>query len=247
MIACMTDHPGWRSSAEGSTRCFVNAQGPFQVTVFPDGNYVAPGAPTPEVLFDQHTPRCASLHIPKNLQVYRWKTRDLWEGLAAGIVRQVIRAGQARSLYQSASDRWGEELFPGWKTFPSPAKIISLSTADLKDGGLAFQAPKLRAAAEWVLAQKRGDVEAATLNQELTHVPGIGEWTRRVVLADITNDFSWYPYDDMAVRKRAQQLWPEKNFSSQADLFASQWEQLTGPQLGPLTAFTLSGVTLLGE
>lgn len=83
--------------------------------------------------------------------VARWRNPDLWDALATSIIRQVIRAGQARKLYRAFCQAHGESattpLGDAW-LFPTPETVLTLPDAEYARLGLAFKRRPLRAAAE---------------------------------------------------------------------------------------------------
>lgn len=239
----MTDHPAWLVQEGGKFRCWRHADGRIQEATVTDMGAWVGGSPSdhaPHVVATMPTP---GQETP--ITVRRWATTDLWEAIAAGIVRQVIRADQARKLYSVAARQLGEDCGNGFRLFPSAAQVLSRPTQDFIDCGLAFQVPKLKAAAEWYVAAPAAPLELDTLATQLGGIPGIGPWSVGVIIADISNDFAWYPYDDLAVRRGAQRLWPDYGFADKPGAFARQWAEFTGDNRAAFTAVALSGIASL--
>lgn len=240
----MTDHPSWLTGAEVKHRCWKLPDDRIQEAHITLEGVWANGSPSddvPQVVggVDAYGP--GGNGQEENLVVYRWATTDLWDAVAAGIVRQVIRADQARKLFTTAAKELGDELGTGFRSFPSAEKILALPSQKFIDCGLAFQIPKLRTAAEWFQSRDVTTSELEVLSKELGSISGIGPWSVGVILSDISNDFSWYPYDDLAVRRGAQRLWPQHGFSDAPGSFARQWEEFADGHLAALTAVALSG------
>ncbi|TVT52066.1 hypothetical protein FNH05_13560 [Amycolatopsis rhizosphaerae] len=177
--------------------------------------------------------------------VARWRNPDLWDALATSIVRQVIRAGQARKLYRTFCQVHGEPvLTPLGETwlFPTPETVLELPDAEFARLGMAFKTRPLRAAADACLefGAKWAELEPTELVTELQTVPRIGPWTAGATVADLTNDYALYPYADLAVRTWAQHLAPRRAWPNTEPEFAATWARLAGAQLSEWTLLTLS-------
>ncbi|BDU01727.1 MULTISPECIES: hypothetical protein [Nocardia] len=182
--------------------------------------------------------------------VTRVANPSLWDALATAIVRQVIRAGQARKLYLLFSRAYGQPIDHGGTTawlFPEPQKILALPDHAFSELGVAFKRPALQAAARAYLEHGEAWTAMATspsdrlaLIDALQVVPRIGPWTAGAAVADFTNDFSVYPYADLAVRTWARRLSPERMWDDDEPGFAAQWQELAGNQLSAWTLLTLA-------
>ncbi len=110
----MTDHPSWLSTDTGAAyravRCGASV---WALTCMPCGSIghetaalLVAGAGDPPVV-DVADPATltGAKAVVTPLQdagtVARWRNPDLWDAVATSIVRQVIRAGQARKLYRA--------------------------------------------------------------------------------------------------------------------------------------------------
>ena len=177
--------------------------------------------------------------------VVRVRNGDIWDSLATGVIRQVIRAGQARLLYLRLRDTHGERVRTAdgpVRLFPSPDAVLALSDAEFATLGLSFKREPLRAAAKAVstYGEKWLRSTPADLLIELQKIERIGPWTAGAVVADLTNDFRHYPYADLAVRTWAGKLAPAMRWPSEETLFAKRWRELGRDQLATLTALTLA-------
>lgn len=178
-------------------------------------------------------------------RVGRWRNPDLWDALATSIVRQVIRAGQARKLYRTFSQVHGEPvatpLGDTW-LFPAPETVLALPDTEFARLGMAFKARPLRAAAEACLefGSKWAGLDPATLVREVQSVPRIGPWTAGATVADLTNDYTLYPFADLAVRTWAKRLAPQRLWPDTEPEFAQVWTGLAGEQLSDWTLLTLA-------
>lgn len=177
--------------------------------------------------------------------VARWRNPDVWDALATAIVRQVIRAGQARKLYRAFCESHGERVSTEdgdtW-LFPTPETVLAVSDAEFARLGLAFKARPLRAAAEAFLqfGQKWAELAPAVLVHEVQCVPRIGPWSAGAAVADLSNDYALYPYADLAVRTWAKCLAPERTWPESEASFARVWARLAGDQLSDWTLLTLA-------
>lgn len=195
----------------------------------------------------------ASLSGPKTMikslcsvgAVGRWRNPDLWDALGTSIIRQVIRAGQARKLYRAFCRAHGEvvatPLGPAW-LFPTPSTLLDLPDAEFAQLGLAFKRRALRAAADAVLefGAKWTELTPSDLLAEVQTVPRIGPWTAGATVADLTNDYALYPYADLAVRTWAKRLAPGRSWPETEPEFARMWARLAGDQLSEWTLLTLA-------
>ncbi|UVS80609.1 DNA-3-methyladenine glycosylase [Actinokineospora sp. UTMC 2448] len=180
-----------------------------------------------------------------NGTVMRLANPDLWDALATGIVRQVIRAGQARLLYREFCRAHGDSVEtpagPAW-LFPSPDTVLALPDAEFTRLGMSFKRAPLRAAADAYLARHRdwAALTASDLVAAVQDVPRIGPWTAGAAVADATNDFSLYPFADLAVRTWARRLAPAYQWPQSEPEFAAVWRGLAGEQLSDWTLLTLA-------
>jgi DNA-3-methyladenine glycosylase II len=177
--------------------------------------------------------------------VVRIRNGDIWDSLATGVIRQVIRAGQARLLHLRLCESHGERLrTPAGQVylFPTPDTVLGLSDKVFAELGLAFKREPLRAAARAATAHGAEwlRLPPAELLAELQKIERVGPWTAGAVVADVSNDFSHYPYADLAVRTWATKLAPETEWPSDEIVFARRWRQAGRDQLGALTALTLA-------
>lgn len=258
MPALMQDHPSWtqaptgevvRVMRSGATRWIVTwgADGLRELTATPVGS---PAGRAPAV--DRVDPAevsgtlaplddaLASVGV-----VLRVRNADLWDAVGWAIIRQVIRAGQARLMYQRFCTAYGEPVaIPGGVAylFPLAEIVVDLPDEAFDRLGMRFKAKTLRAAARAFL--DRGDDWAQLgperLVEELCTVPRIGPWTARAIAADVSGDFSIYPYDDLAVRTWARRAAPDAAWPEEVPAFAARWRAVAGSNLSPLTLLTLA-------
>lgn len=248
----MTDHYGWSTGTDGSRlRSFTT--GPGMSTL------VAVNSGEPPRLAEVTELHRSVWHAPERHQIrpelweplagllplYRIATPTLWESAATAIVRQVVRAAQARTQYTALCDRAGE-AFPGTRcrAFPTADAVLALSVGDLADIGLKMKAAPLRSLAEaWTEAVASGkpweSLDPSSAYEALLSVPRIGPWTAGVAVWDWSNDPAFYPFDDLAVQTWAKHTapgldWPDRK------TFGPYWTELTGPHRALMTILVLA-------
>ncbi|WP_208544487.1 hypothetical protein [Saccharomonospora piscinae] len=177
--------------------------------------------------------------------VARMANPDPWDAVATSIIRQVIRAGQARKLYRLLCSEHGETITTAQGSatlFPTAETVLALPEEEFKRLGLAFKRAPLRAAARVYLdlGQKWTELDPLQLINELQSIPRIGPWTAKATVTDLTNDYALYDYADLAVRTWAAKLAPQYNWPDDAASFARVWEAATHDQLSAWTALTLA-------
>ena len=241
----MTDHPSWLVADDDSTyRAVRNRDAVWVLTVSRAAGRLAVGARrvignAGEPKLDIVDPACltgAKTMVSGLRQlgtVARWRNPDLWDALATSIVRQVIRAGQARKLYRAFCRAHGEPVETGLGTtwlFPSPTAVLDLPASEFAALGLAFKARPLHAAAEAYLeyGEKWAELDPRALLAELQTVPRIGPWTAGATVADL------------AVRTWAKNLSPTRTWPDSETEFADAWARLAGDQLSEWTLLALA-------
>lgn len=178
--------------------------------------------------------------------VLRLRNTNLWDAIGVAIIRQVIRAGQAKRLYRTFCEAYGDQIaLPSGGTyalFPAPEIALELSNEQYSSIGMEFKRRPLRAAAEAYLEQgeKWQEITPGSLTQELQVVPRIGPWTAHAAVADWSNDWSLYPYADLAVRTWAKRAAPSYDWPDDEPTFGRIWRALAGEHLCSLTLMTLA-------
>jgi DNA-3-methyladenine glycosylase II len=177
--------------------------------------------------------------------VLRVHNGDLWDAIGTAIIRQVIRAGQARLMYRRFCQAHGELVTtPSGEAylFPRPAVVCDLPAAAFADLGMAFKHRALFAAAQATLIHREQWQRLAptALVQALQAVPRIGPWTAGAAVADWSGDFAVYPYADLAVRTWASRAAPTTVWPADEPTFAALWRRAGVRQLSALTLLTLA-------
>jgi DNA-3-methyladenine glycosylase II len=244
----MTEHPAWRPAREGFLRLFDLGSTPVVITVSEHGRVIDPpptGFSIPQDLFwidaeDVPSARELGNAVSALGPVLRYRNPDLWDAIATGIIRQVIRASQSKRLYRLFADRYGrpaEHRGVSCAPFPDPVTVLALDDDAFTDTGLAFKRRPLRHAAQAYLhhAEEWRTLRPADLVVKLQSVRGIGPWTARAAVADYSNDWSLYPYGDLAVRTWARRAAPTTNWPDDEAVFADRWSELAGMSVSALT------------
>jgi DNA-3-methyladenine glycosylase II len=253
----LTDHPSWLVNAYATCyRAVRTTSGIWAVICSPtgsgwsvrqtsmSGSGVAPTMDVldPTILTSTHP---AAVALRAEQPVARLRNPDLWDALATSIIRQVIRAGQARKLYRALCREHGQPVAtdagPAW-LLPTAEVVLALPDDEFARLGLAFKARPLRAAADAYL--RHGEdwsvLDPIHLMSAVQSVPRIGPWTAGATVADLTNDFALYPFADLAVRTWAARLVPDLPWPDTEPKFARVWQAAAGQQLSAWTLLTLA-------
>lgn len=258
MAILMQDHPAWQSTTTGAVRVMRCGYVPWLLT----WTTSAPGAvgltpirhPASEPpAIDRTEPISLTSSPPAPLTsvfaslgtVLRVRNSDLWDAIGTAIIRQVIRAGQARLMYQRFCQAHGEPIpTPHGTThlFPTPAVVLGLPPQAFTDLGMAFKRGALLAAAQAMVdsGEKWQALDPAALIAQMQTVPRIGPWTAGAAAADWFGDFALYPYADLAVRTWASRAAPAHDWPDDEPTFAAEWRRLAGHHLSNLTLLTLA-------
>lgn len=251
----MTEHASWSSTDDGASRVVATPDG-GRWLVTTDGGSIAHeplhgSAMTPTVdVFSLARRVKAAPELTAALSdlgtVARVRNVNLWDAIGTAIIRQVIRAGQAKKLYRAFCEEFGERttLSDGQvhNLFPSPEMVLKITADEFKSVGMAFKQPALQAAAQAYLDRQDlwRDLAPTDLIEALQTVPRIGPWTARAAVADWSNDWSLYPYADLAVRTWAKRAAPSYVWPSDEPAFEEVWRTLAGDHLSSLTLLTLA-------
>lgn len=252
----MADHPAWTPFLERDLiRAFPLGGGGYGIART-DGRQVqwccpiavasgpVPGVFTLPLSAPRDVPELA--HALGSLGVVaRFRTPSLWDALGTAIIRQVVRAAHAQRLYRTFCETYGTPVSCGGHTarlFPSPDVVLELGDSQFADAGLAFKRHALRAAAAAVLEHEQtwAGLPADDLCVALQQVTRIGPWTAGAAVADWTNDFTTYPYGDLAVRTWAARAAASRHWPADEQAFSHAWQQIGGPHLAELTLLVLA-------
>jgi DNA-3-methyladenine glycosylase II len=247
MTYVMRDHPGWDNNGDTWLRAANTGSGDIVVLTATSAARTpcAMDTFTPPAQWPSTLPTALADALTSVGALGRWASPGLWDAIATAIIRQVIRADQARVQHQRLRHRYGPAIQTSTghvHALPSPETVAHLRPEDFRQLGMAFKAKALSAAASAFLEHRTKWMELTPhrLMEELQTVPRIGPWTAGAAVADYTNDWSLYPHGDLAVRTWARTAAPEIDWPTTEHEFAEHWRNITGPQLGPVTLFTLA-------
>ncbi len=252
----MTEHAAWLPDAGGWQRVFVMPDGGRWFASVHGGAVAldalgdVASAPRRDVFTLSEHVACGIPELATALGrmgcVVRFRNTDLWDAIGTAIVRQVIRAGQSKKLYRAFSEAYGERVEPPnggtYALFPTPEIVLGLSEEQFRCVGMAFKRGPLTAAARAYLelGEKWREIAPDALIAELQTVPRIGPWTAHAAVADWSNDWSRYPYADLAVRTWAQRAAPSHDWPNDELRFGQAWRAAAGEHLCSLTLLTLA-------
>lgn len=179
-------------------------------------------------------------------RVARLSNLSLWTAIGTNVIRQVIRAGHARKMYETFCREYGESILINaeinYCLFPSPEECLKISDDEFAKLGMSFKKKALRSVAEAYINNKNTwiKMDGDTLIRELMGVKQIGDWTARATVADWTNDWSYYPHSDLAIRTYARKVLPLIEWHDDPNSFDSQWRDLAQDQLSALTLLAIA-------
>ncbi len=261
-LALMTDHPGWIHGPDGShtrlldtgTGLWLAAATPHDlaVTSLTGSDELKPAVLTTEAdELPTGLPPLLAGPLAALGTVRRMPTPWLWEAISTAILRQVVRAAQARKIYRLWCTRYGtvrDTAYGQLAAVPGPETVLALADEQFKAVGAAFHRTALQAAADAYLthADRWRDLRPARLAMELTGVPRIGPWTAATAAADFHGDFAVYPHHDLAVRTWAARIAPAHPWPRTEREFGTAWRRMAADdlQLHALTAYTLTWGTI---
>ncbi|MEU3855508.1 hypothetical protein [Streptomyces sp. NPDC029554] len=259
-VVLTTDHPAWHSYDDGArARAVRTASGVWVLAHDHQGLRVDCVEGTEDVkpqfvtTDPVHLPPTAPPALRSGLTelgaFQRLANPWLWDAITTAILRQVVRADQARKLYRAWCGMYGtviEGPFGELAVAPPHTEVLQLADYCFSAVGAKFHRTALRAAAEHY-ERHHQTWQAATAEDlvvALRAIPRIGPWTARAAAADFTGDFSIYPHDDLAVRTWAAQIapaypWPGKKDRS----FGPLWTGWAGANRTALHTLTLATLT----
>lgn len=254
----ITEHSAWRSIERGKYRVFASPDGGQWLVRVSGGEVLscslaASGGEPRFDVFALAGPGVAGREAQELSSalaalgtVARFRTPDLWDAVATAIIRQVVRTAQARRLYRNFCQAHGQQITSlngeGYALFPAPETVLGLHDKQFASAGLTFKRRPLRTAAEAYLQHGAHwrDLPPDVLVHELQRIPRIGPWTAGAAVADYSNDFTHYPYADLAVRTWARRAAPSYPWPDNEQTFGRLWQRLAGDQLATLTLLTLA-------
>lgn len=253
-----TDHPGWEPLAGGQTARLVRTKSgvwlaewtgtALNLRCFQGTDADRPTITTVQAAdLPPRTPLPLVTELTRLGVVHRLGNPWLWDAITTAILRQVVRAAQARALYRRWCQAHGMSLAGERGTLalpPGPETVLALPDAAFAETGTAFHRTALQAAARAYLEHAATWIGLlpGDLVKALDAVPRIGPWTAQAATADFIGDFSVYPHGDLAVRTWAGRIAPGYDWPAKDVAFETHWRSLadTPRHLHALTLLTLS-------
>ncbi|MGY8651684.1 MAG: DNA-3-methyladenine glycosylase family protein, partial [Verrucomicrobiia bacterium] len=155
----------------------------------------------------------------KTCRGLRLLKQDPWETLAGFICSSNKRIVQIQQIIADLCNRFGEPIPTNggeWQTFPTAARLASLTEADLRDCRMGYRAKYLHATAT-MIAQNQIDLPAiAALNYEpakaeLQRLPGIGPKVADCILLFAYAHPQAFPLDTWIIKALRQLYFPRRN------------------------------------
>lgn len=255
-----TDHPAWCESEGGTwARAVRTASGVWGVSWDRQGLHMRCLHGTEDVkpTFITTDPACLPSSVPADLKAglddlgatRRLANPWLWDAITTAILRQVVRADQARKLYRAWCRTFGTTIdgpLGELAVAPTADQVLALDDEQFAGVGAKFHRSVLQAAATHYERDSAHwqHMDAPDLVAALMSVPRIGPWTAAAAAADYTGDFSIYPHDDFAVRTWAAKIAPDHDWPDKKDkVFGPMWTGMAGPDRTALHTLTLSTLT----
>ncbi|MFF3730768.1 hypothetical protein ACFYXM_10725 [Streptomyces sp. NPDC002476] len=260
MSVLTTDHPAWTElEGGGRARAVCTGTGVWAVAWDSDGVHLTcvDGSEDVKPTVVTTDPARVPADVPAQLRegldglgvTQRLANPWLWDAITTAVLRQVVRAEQARKLYRAWCWGYGSRYTTPYGELtlaPSPAQVLAPTDDEFANIGAKFHSTVLRAAAGLYEANaaRWQHLGAPELTAALVRVPRIGPWTAAAAASDFTGDFAVYPHDDLAVRTWAAKIaptypWPDKKDKS----FGPMWTGWAGPDRTALHSLTLSTLT----
>ena len=155
----------------------------------------------------------------KTCRGLRLLKQDPWETLAGFICSSNKRIVQIQQIIADLCDRFGEPIPTngnGWQTFPTAARLASLTEADLRDCRMGYRAKYLHATATMIAASEIDLPTIAALDYpaalaELQRLPGIGPKVADCILLFAYAHPQAFPLDTWIIKALRQLYFPRRN------------------------------------
>ena len=166
--------------------------------------------------------------------------QDIWECLASFILSSTKQIVQIRQIVDRLCERFGERVTApaGLEpvcSFPTAQRLAAVSETDLRECGMGFRAPYLRASARMVAT---GEMKLGKLAQlhleaaraELLRLPGVGRKIADCVLLFAAGQPAAFPVDTWILKTLRQLYFDNREVSPREVVRFS--ESYFGPQAG---------------
>jgi len=163
--------------------------------------------------------------------------QDPWETLASFICSAAANIPKITSCVEGMAARWGEPIEGSMRrAFPPAEALARVRESDLRELGLGFRAPYLRAAARriatdphWSWGALR-EVEIAAARERLTTLSGVGPKIADCVLLFGLGRLEAYPVDRW-IRRATMELAGRRRANDEE---LARWAERLGPGRGYL-------------
>lgn len=256
MATLITDHPAWTTHDDGTATRAVLANGAawqarwtgtaLELHPLDEADRAPRVDQTPAGQLPPSAPAELRTALSCLERVVRLPNPDLWDAITTAVLRQVVRAAQARALYRRWCAAYGTRDTPQGPVAltPAPETVLGLPDEAFRGVGAAFHHTGLQAAARAYQqhADEWRDLGPDDLVKALDDIPRVGQWTASATAADFTSDFSVYPHGDLAVRTWARRAAPAVPLPDGEREFAAAWQHYAPDRhhLHALTLFTLA-------
>ena len=142
--------------------------------------------------------------------------QDPWETLAGFICSSNKQIVQIQQIIGEVCERFGDPVRNGWYTFPTAARLASLTEADLRDCRMGYRAKYLHATATMIAAGEIDLPAIAVLDYEsakaeLQRLPGIGPKVADCILLFAYAHPQAFPLDTWIIKALRQLYFPRRN------------------------------------
>lgn len=144
----LTDHYSWVKTETGTFMCaHETADGLVYSVLSQDKHTLLEG----NASYMEFKKNDKLVNSPSAAYIYRIQCPNLWDCIGTNIIRQVIRASQAKNMYRTFSEYVGERvILTGgihYHLFPSPQKVLETPDSTYQRMGMSFKRDALKNAA----------------------------------------------------------------------------------------------------
>jgi N-glycosylase/DNA lyase len=167
--------------------------------------------------FPDDEPMRAAVAACRGLRLLR---QDPWECLASFILSSTKQIVQIRQIVAALCDCFGEPLAtppgePAARSFPSPARLATVSEPDLRACKMGFRAPNLLATSKLIAAgqfnlEELCELPVETARSRLLELPGVGRKIADCVLLFAYGFQSAFPVDVWVMKALRQLYFPHR-------------------------------------
>jgi N-glycosylase/DNA lyase len=167
--------------------------------------------------FPDDEPMRAAVTACRGLRLLR---QEPWECLASFILSSTKQIVQIRQIVAALCDCFGQPIAtppgePPARSFPSPARLASVSESELRACKMGFRAPNLLATAKLIASGEFGlvglrELPVETARSRLIELPGVGRKIADCVLLFAYGFQSAFPVDVWVMKALRQLYFPRR-------------------------------------